>query len=101
MTIGEAFPTYSGKTTQPTRIIFEVKTPISGASEATISVGSTVLVDMTDVDILTTNTYVVDGIAATSIAGSQLVLKFFAADGTTLSTPTAGELIITVEYKVF
>ena len=85
-----------------TRILINVTTAFSGDSfdSMIINDGTTDLASVTDSDLGTTGSYIIDLDAATATAGAAtLTLSFKQSDGSTSSTPTAGAATVAVEYK--
>lgn len=102
MNIGSVLPAVTGRTTVVTSVKLTVATAVTGNSvyEANIIAGSTILMDISECDITAPNTYVSETLLPNSLSGNQVSVQFFAADGSTAVTPTAGNITILVNYKV-
>jgi hypothetical protein len=85
-----------------TRVMVNVSVAYTGGSVASmqISDGTTVLASVSESDVTTTGSYIIDLDAATATAGAAtLTLAFKQTDGSTAATPTAGAMTVAVEYK--
>ena len=95
-------PNAAGTTYVVTRILINVSTPYSGGSFSSMKIndGTTDLAGVSDTDLATAGSYIVDldGATATS-GGATLTMSFLQSNGSTASTPTAGACTVTVEYK--
>lgn len=91
-TIG-TMPNVGGKTYYVSRVIIKVKTAFD--QEADVTDGTTTLADSTaEYDLTTLGTYIIDGDFDVATAGGATISL-----GTFGVAPTAGNVIVTVEYK--
>ena len=100
-TIG-TMPNASGVTYYVTRIMINVTSGYSGGNVDSMLIddGTTTLASVSESDVTTTGSYIVDLDAATATAGgATLTVRFRESDGSTAATPTAGAMTIAVEYK--
>ena len=95
-------PNDSGITYFVTRIMINVTSAYSGGSVASMLIddGTTTLASVSESDVTTTGSYIVDLDAATATAGgATLTVRYKQSDGSTAATPTSGAMSIAVEYK--
>ena len=100
-TIG-TMPNDSGITYFVTRIMINVTSAYSGGSVASMLIddGTTTLASVSESDVTTTGSYIIDLDAATATAGgATLTVRYKQSDGSTAATPTSGAMSIAVEYK--
>jgi len=92
----------AGKTYYVSRVTLHVTADFTGGSidHMVVSDGTTELAEEADSDVLA-GTYVVDlPFAVATAGGASIDVNFLQSDGTTAATPTAGNMIAVVEYKV-
>jgi hypothetical protein len=101
MEIGDILPTVVGKQVFVEKVKIVVGTAISGGgvSQARIQSNTNTLMEFNENDILTAGTYVAELDETFSSTNTQIVIQFYAADGTTLATPTTGSVAVFVYYK--
>lgn len=102
MNLGEVLPVVVGKDVYVTRAIVRVIAPLTGGgvNEMVILSDTDVVASAMESDVLAAGTYIVDLAETFASKGIQLKASFFAADGSTVVTPTGGNLEITITYKI-
>ena len=97
-----SLPNASGVTYYVTRIAISVTQAYAGGSvdSMLITDGSATLATVSESDVTTTGSYIVDLDGATATAGgATLAINFKQSNGTTAATPTSGAMTVFVEYK--
>tara|TARA_B100001287_G_scaffold270984_1_gene270549 strand:+ start:1006 stop:3858 length:2853 start_codon:yes stop_codon:yes gene_type:complete len=97
-----SLPNASGVTYYVTRIAINVTQAYAGGSvdSMLITDGSATLATVSESDVTTTGSYIVDLDGATATAGgATLAINFKQSNGTTAATPTSGAMTVFVEYK--
>ena len=97
-----SLPNASGVTYFVTRIAINVSSAYSGGSvdSMLITDGSATLATVSESDVTTTGSYIIDLDGATATAGgATLAINFKQSNGTTAATPTSGAMTVFVEYK--
>lgn len=106
MDIGIPKAAIVSKSIVASRVIVDVSTVMSGGSidGMRVYVGNnttgTLIMDIEDSDILSTGTYIKDLDYLTDISGTQITAYFYEEDGSTLTTPTAGNITVIVNYNI-
>lgn len=102
MPIGVATPNIAGRAVYVHRATINVITPVTGGSvvSARISAGLNEVMNIDENDISVSNIYIADIPFGFTSNNTQLNLEFYQADGVTQATPTAGNVVVTVEYKI-
>lgn len=98
--VGYPLPNLSGLTTYISRATLNVTTPFTGGSvaNATLTDGTNSVMEISEENISTVATYVSDLAFTFSSNGSQCIINFLRADGTTAAIPTAGTANIAIEF---
>ena len=97
-----SLPNASGVTYFVTRIAINVSSAYSGGSvdSMLITDGSATLATVSESDVTTTGSYIIDLDGATATAGgATLAINFKQSNGTDAATPTSGAMTVFVEYK--
>lgn len=94
-----SIPAASGKKCYITDITLIVKTALKTAINATVTVGSNTFMDLDSTDVTTVGNYKVDSDYSYDASGMAVSINFFSDAGTTAVAPTAGDIILAVNYK--
>ena len=97
-----SLPNASGVTYYVTRIAINVSSAYSGGSvdSMLITDGSATLATVSESDVTTTGSYIIDLDGATATAGgATLAIQFKQSNGSDAATPTSGAMTVFVEYK--
>ena len=97
-----SLPNASGVTYFVTRIAINVSSAYSGGSvdSMLITDGSATLATVSESDVTTTGSYIIDLDGATATAGgATLAIQFKQSNGSDAATPTSGAMTVFVEYK--
>ena len=97
-----SLPNASGTTYYVTRIAINVSSAYSGGSvdSMLITDGSATLATVSESDVTTTGSYIIDLDGATATAGgATLAIQFKQSNGSDAATPTSGAMTVFVEYK--
>ena len=97
-----SLPNASGVTYFVTRIAINVSSAYGGGSvdSMLITDGSATLATVSESDVTTTGSYIIDLDGATATAGgATLAINFKQSNGTDAATPTSGAMTVFVEYK--
>ena len=97
-----SLPNASGITYYVTRIAINVSSAYSGGSvdSMLITDGSATLATVSESDVTTTGSYIIDLDGATATAGgATLAIQFKQSNGSDAATPTSGAMTVFVEYK--
>ena len=97
-----SLPNASGVTYYVTRIAINVSSAYSGGSvdSMLITDGSATLATVSESDVTTTGSYIIDLDGATATAGgATLAINFKQSNGSDAATPTSGAMTVFVEYK--
>lgn len=100
--VGTPTPDYFSRNVYVNKVTLHVTTPISGGlvTQAKVMAGANELMSFDENDIQVSGTYVCDLPMLFSTNNTQVTLNFYQADGTTTGTPTAGNVTVSIEYKV-
>lgn len=102
MPISVPTPNISGRAVYLHRASMNVITAVSGGGvvSARIVAGLNEVMNADENDISIANAYVTDLPFSFTSSNSQINIEFYQADGVTPAVPTAGSLLVTVEYKI-
>lgn len=102
MNIGAVTPNIAGKNVYVYRAIVRVITPITGGgvTQARIMAGTDTIMEFYENDILLVGSYVAELTEDFTTNNTQLALQFFQSNGTDPATPDAGDLEVSVYYKI-
>ena len=102
MNIGLPTPNYFGRSVYISRVVLRVDLPVTGGlvTQAKVMAGSNQVMSMDENDIQVVDTYIADTPMNFASTNTQLTIQFFQADGSTTGVPTAGDITVSVEYKI-
>lgn len=104
MNIGLPTPNHTdqGLNVYISRVLMNVFTPLigSGVSQALVRAGSNIIMEMFENDILVQGTYIADLNQQNTANNTQISITFYSSDGSTVATPSAGDVEIIVHYEV-
>jgi hypothetical protein len=102
MAVSTPTPNVPGRTVYLHRATLNVITAVSGGStvNARIVAGTNEVMNQDENDISVANTYVSDLPWGFSSTNTQINVEFYGADGVTPTVPTAGNITVSVEYKI-
>jgi hypothetical protein len=102
MNIGSVTPNYFGRSIYVSRVVMRIEIPVTGGlvMQAKIMAGANQIMSFDENDIQVSDTYIADTPMSFASTNTQLTIQFFQADGTTTGIPTAGDITVSVEYKI-
>lgn len=92
-------PSAEGKKCYITDVTMNVKTVLKTAINASITVGSNIFMDINSNDITSVGMYRVDSDYSYDASGMNVVVNFYSDSGSTGVAPTAGDIVVAVNYK--